>query len=142
MQFVCDAPPNKTWFRIETEGEATIESRAMNHAVDKYFKQAHEQAAKSYVPPRSAAYIEQNIGLKAHVQRVMPLFLTLRDPEGKALVTAMLPPRGKDERSFKPIIVGIDNADPFPDHGDAIRQLARHYGLTLDPARCYPYRRG
>ena len=24
----------------------------------------------------------------------------------------------------------------------AIRQLARHYGLTLDPARCYPYRRG
>src|SRR5262249_45836766 len=38
MQFVCDAPP-KTWFRIETEGEATLESREMNHAVEKYFKQ-------------------------------------------------------------------------------------------------------
>jgi hypothetical protein len=34
MQFVCDAPP-KTWFRIETEGEAALESRAMDHAVEK-----------------------------------------------------------------------------------------------------------
>jgi hypothetical protein len=141
MQFVCDAPP-KAWFRIETEGEAAIESRAMNHAVEKYFKQAYEQAARSYVPPRSAPYIEQNIGLNAHIQRVMPLFLTLRDAEGKALVTAMLPPLGKDERSFKTIIVGFDNSDPYPEHGDAIRQLGRHYGLTLDAARCYPYRRG
>src|SRR5262245_20268483 len=141
MQFVCDAPP-KTWFRIETEGEAALESRAMNHAVENWFKQAYEQATKSYVPPRSAPYIEQNIGLKAHIQRVMPLFLTLRDAEGNALVTAMLPPLGKDERSFKPIVVGVDNTDPYPEHGDAIRQLARHYGLTLDPARCYPYRRG
>ncbi len=141
MQFVCDAPP-KTWFRIETEGEAALESRAMNHAVEKYFKQTHEQATRSYVPPRSAPYIEQNIGLKAHVQRVMPLFLTLRDAEGNALVTAMLPPMGKDERSFKPIIVGVDNTDPYPEHGEAIRILGRHYGLTLDPARCYPYRRG
>ena len=103
----------------------------MNHAVEKYFKQAYEQAAKTYVPPRSAHYIEQNIGLKAHVQRVMPLFLTLRDAEGKALVTAMLPPRGKDERSFKPIIVGFDNTDPYPEHGDAIRQLA---GTTASPS--------
>src|SRR6516225_1981223 len=99
MQFVCEAPP-KTWFRIETEGEAALESRAMNHAVEKYFKQAYEQATKSYVPPRSAPYIEQNIGLKAHIQRVMPLFLTLRDAEGNTLVTAMLPPIGRDERSF------------------------------------------
>jgi hypothetical protein len=140
MQFVCDAGRN-TWFRIETEGEAALESRAMSHAVDKYFQQYYEQAARTYVPPRSAHYIEQNIGLKAHVQRVMPLFLTLRDPEGKGLVTAMLPPLGKDERSLRPIIVGFDNTDPFAEHSDAIRVLARYYGLTLDPARCYPYRR-
>lgn len=140
MQFVCDAPP-KTWFRIETAGEAALESRAMNHAVEKYFKQYYEQAARSYVPPPSAPYIEQNIGLKAHIQRVMPLFLTLRDAEGKALVTAMLPPLGKDERSFKPIVVGFDNSDPYPEHGDAIRTLGKHYGITLDPARCFPYRR-
>ena len=93
MQFVCEAPP-KTWFRIETEGEATLESRAMNHAVEKYFKQAYEQAAKTYVPPKTRSYIEQNIGLKAHIQRAMPRFLTLRDGEGNALVTAMLPPDG------------------------------------------------
>jgi hypothetical protein len=140
MQYVCDAPPN-TWFRIETEGEATLESRAMNHAVEKYFKQAAEQAARSYVPPKTARYVEQNIGLKAHVQRVMPRFMTLRDSEGGALVTAMLPPEGEDERVFRPIIVGFENTDPYPDYGDEIAILGSHLGLTLDPARCYPYRR-
>jgi hypothetical protein len=140
MQYVCEAQ-SKTWFRIETEGEATLEARAMEHAVDKYFRQAYEQATETYVPPRSGHYIEQNIGLKAHIQRVMPLFLTLRDGEGKALVTAMLPPKGQDERSFRPIIVGPANSDPYPEHGEAIAALGEHYGLTLDPVRCYPYRR-
>ena len=32
--------------------------------------------------------------------------------------------------------------EAIAEHGEAIRQLARNYGLTLDPARCYPYRRG
>ena len=140
MQYVCDAQ-SKTWFRIETEGEATLEARAMDHAVDKYFRQASEHAAETYVPPKSQRYIEQNIGLKAHIQRVMPMFLTLRDTEGKALVTAMLPPAGQDERAFKPIIVGPANSDPYPEHGPAIRKLGEHFGFTLDPGRCYPYRR-
>ena len=86
MQFVCDAPPN-TWFRIETLGEAALESQLMNHAVEKFFRQAHDQAAKSYVPPKSRHVFEQSIGLKPHIQKVMPLFLTLRNNEGKALVT-------------------------------------------------------
>jgi hypothetical protein len=141
MQFVCDAPP-KTWFRIETEGEAALESRAMDHAVEKYFRQAKEQAARTYVPPRSARVFEQNIGLAAHIQRVMPMFLTLRDPEGRALATAMLPPEGQDEHQFRPIIVGHGNSDPYPEHGDAIRVLAEHFGLTLEREYCFPYRRG
>jgi hypothetical protein len=141
MQFVCDAPP-KTWFRIETEGEAALESRAMDHAVEKYFRQAREQAARTYVPPRSARVFEQNIGLKEHIQRVMPMFVTLRDAEGKALVTGMLPPSGQDEQQFRPIIVGYANSDPYPEHGPAIRMLGEHLGLTLDPTYCFPYRRG
>jgi hypothetical protein len=141
MQFVCDAPP-KTWFRIETEGEAALESRAMDHAVDKYFRQAYEQAAQTYVPPRTGRYIEQNIGLKAHILRVMPVFLTLRDKDGTALATAMLPPQGQSDKALRPIIVGQGNSDPYPEHGAAIRALGEHYGLTLDAARCYPYRRG
>jgi hypothetical protein len=140
MQFVCEAPP-KTWFRIETQGEAALESRAMNHAVEKYFKQAYEHATKTYVPPKTGLYIEQNIGLKAHIQRDMPRFLTLRDGEGNALVTAMLPPAGQDERAFKPIIVGSGNSDPYAEHAEAIRALGEHLGLTLDAVRCYPYRR-
>lgn len=141
MQYVCESPP-KTWFRIETEAEAYQESQAMGHAVERYFVQAREAAAAAYVPPAGHRVIEQNIGLKAHIQRAMPVFLTLRDNEGTALVTAMLPPTGHSEREFRPIIVGRANSDPYPEHGEAIKALARHYGLTLDPARCFPYRRG
>ena len=140
MQYVCDAS-SRTWFRIETRGEAALESRDMDHAVEKYFCQAYQEAAKSYVPPGSAQVFEQNIGLKEHIQRVMPMFLTLRDGEGKALVTAMLPPAGQDERAFTPIVVGVANKDPYPEHGQAIRDLGRHFGFKLDPARCFPYRR-
>jgi hypothetical protein len=139
MQFVCDAVTG-TWFRFETEGEACLESRAMGHAVERYFRQAHEQAAKSYVPPPGRGF-EQKIGLKAHIQRAMPLFLTLRDKEGKALVTAMLPPGGKDDKAFRPIIVGRENTDPYPEYGEAIRKLGDHFGLSLERDRCFPYRR-
>jgi hypothetical protein len=113
MQYVCEAPP-KTWFRIETQAEADLEARAMNHAVEKYFRRAHEEAAKTYAPPRSAPVFEHSIGLKAHIARVMPIFLTLRDGEGTALATAMLPPAGVDEKAFTPIIVGVENSDPYP----------------------------
>src|SRR5215217_6055412 len=91
MRYVCDAPSGKTWFQIETEAEAALESALMGHAVEKLFRQAREHAKTSYVPP-SGSYIEQNIGLKAHLQRVMPVFLTLRDQDGNGLATAMLPP--------------------------------------------------
>ena len=102
MQFVCDAPDGKTWFRIETEAEAVLESEAMKHAVEKYF---------------------------------------LRDREGNALSTAMLPPGGRDDHNFQMIIVGPGNADPYPANEHAIRALGAHFGLRLDRERCYPYGR-
>src|SRR6266446_5487163 len=104
MQYVCDAPKGKTWFRIETEGEAAHESRLMSHTVEKYFCREREKAVQSWRPERPNA-IERDIGLEAHVQREMPLFLTLRDREGNALATAMLPPGGKDRGGFRIIIV-------------------------------------
>ena len=61
----------------------------------------------------------------------MPIFLTLRDGEGTALVTAMLPPAGKDERAFRPIIVGASNSDPYPQHGRGDPQARR--ALPHDP---------
>lgn len=140
MRYVCDAPDGKTWFRLETEGEAIAESQVMQHAVEKFFCQEKAKAERSFTPA-SRNFIEQEIGLKAHVQRVMPLFLTLRDGEGKALATAMLPPGGQEDRNFRPIIVGAGNADPYADHGTAIRALADHLGLDLNRGRCYPYRR-
>jgi hypothetical protein len=117
MQYVCDAPKGKTWFRIETEGEAMHESRLMGHTVEKHFRREREKAVQSWRPERPNA-IERDIGLEAHVQREMPLFLTLRDREGNALTTAMLPPGGKDRGGFR---------------------LGAHFGLTLDRNRCFPY---
>src|ERR1700730_7484089 len=140
MRYVCDAPGGKTRFRIETEAEAKTESDGMRHAVEKFFRKEQEKATQSF-QPASTVYFEQEIGLKAHIQREMPLFLTLRDDEGNPLATAMLPPGGKDDRGFRPIIVGPGNADPYPEEGDAIRALAERSGLTLERARCYPYRR-
>ena len=140
MRYVCDAPAGRTWFRIESEAEAVAESDVMRHAVEKYFRKEQDKAAQSFRPV-SKVYFAQEIGLKAHIQREMPLFLTLRDLDGTPLTTAMLPPNGRDDRSFRPIVVGQANADPYPSQGDAIRALGQHYGMTLERARCYPYRR-
>jgi hypothetical protein len=140
MRFVCDAPDGKTWFQIETEAEATLESALMGHTVEKHFRQAREHAKMSYVPP-SGSYIEQDIGLTAYLQRVMPVFLTLRDQDGNGLATAMLPPAGQDVRSARPVVVGVGNSDPYPEHGEAIRVVGEHFGRVLDRVWCYPYRR-
>src|SRR5215204_3634174 len=115
MRYVCDAPDGKTWFQIETEAEAALESDLMRHAVEKHFRQARDHAATSYVPS-SGSSIERDIGLKAHLQRVMPVFLTLRDQEGNGLATAMLPPSGQDARAVRPVVVGAGNSDPYPQH--------------------------
>ena len=139
MRYICDAPGGKTWFRIETEGEAALESDAMGHAVEKHFRQAWDAAAGLY-RSSSPSFIEQNIGLEAHVQRVMPLFLTLRNADGDPLATAMLPPGGRADTTFRIIIVGPENRDPYPEHAEAIRALGEHFDLTLDRSRCYPYR--
>lgn len=141
MQFVCDAPAGKTWFRMETEAEAAQESEEMKHAVEKHFRREREKAASNY-RPTSQLYIERDIGLSAHLSREMPLFLTLRDREGNALATAMLPPKARNELGFRIIIVGPANSDPYPAHGEAIEALGKQYGLTLDRESCFPYARG
>ena len=128
MQYVCDAPPN-TWFRIETEGEAALEIPGHEPRRREIFPRSLRAGRRTPTcRRRSAHYVEQNIGLKAHIQRVMPRFLTLRDGEGKALVTAMLPPAGQDERAFRPIIVGFENTDPYHEFGNAIGILGEHSG--------------
>src|SRR5262249_30593472 len=111
MKYICDAPDRKTWFRIETEVEAGRESALMEHAVPQHFRQAREEAIRSF-RPASEVYIESQIGLERHIQRAMPLFLTLREADGTPLVTARLPPEGKDEPAFRYVIVGPKNADP------------------------------
>ncbi|HEY4940520.1 MAG TPA: hypothetical protein VII56_03770 [Rhizomicrobium sp.] len=138
MQYVCDAPGRKTWFRIESEAEAAAESEIMRHAVEKYFRREREAAIGKYRPATANA-IERDIGLAAHIARSMPLFLTLREHDGTALATAMLPPDGKDSDGFRILVVGPANADPFAGQDDAIGALAKHYGLTLTRERCYPY---
>ena len=140
MEYICDAPGDKTWFRLVSESEAAYESELMRHAVEKYFRREWEKATESY-RPLTTVFIEQDIGKGAHIKREMPMFLTLRDDEGTPLVTAMLPPNGRHDRSFGSIIVGPANADPYKLHADAIEALATHYDIPLERAHCYPYRR-
>ena len=139
MRYICEAPGGQAWFRIETEAEAEADSASMHHAVEKYFRNAKAKATETYRPV-STVLFEQEIGLKAHIQREMPIFLTLRNDDGEPLATAMLPPGGRDDGSFKPIIVGPQNSDPYPVHGEAIAALGKHFGIALERARCYPYR--
>jgi len=139
MQYICDAPARKAWFRIETEAEAAAESETMRHAVEKYFRRERDAAVRKYKPSPSSSYIERDIGLSSHIQRTMPLFLTLRAHDGTPLATAMLPPGGTEDDSFRTIVVGPANADPFAAEGEAIAALGAHFGLTLTRERCYPY---
>lgn len=136
MKFVCDALKGRTWFRIETDAEAQAETTLMRHAVEKHFLREIDKARTSYVPGPG---LERDIGLKAHLQRTSPIFLTLRADDGAGLATAMLPPGGRETPSFRIIIVGPENADPYADNADAIKLLGRHYGLNLPRERCYPY---
>lgn len=140
MEYVCDAPDRKTWFRIQTEVEAEREAALMHHVVAKHFLRERDNAVRAYRPASRVSF-EQNIGLEAHIARQMPLFLTLRDTDGAGLVTAMLPPGGRENPAFRIIIVGDANTDPYPAHDGAITALGAHFALTLDHARCYPYGR-
>jgi hypothetical protein len=139
MRYVCEAPGGATWFRIETEAEAEAEAALMRHAVDKYFRRYEAAARESYRAPAGAPVFEQAIGLKDHIARAMPLFLTLRSDGGEGLATAMLPPDGRNQVNFRIVIVGPDNADPYPAHEAAIEALAGHFGLALPRAECFPY---
>jgi hypothetical protein len=138
MEYVCDAPNDQTWFRLVSEGEAVAESLDMRHAVEKHYRREREKAAEGFRPATSV-FIEQDIGKEAYIQRTMPMFLTLRNQSGEALATAMLPPKGRGAGAV--IIVGPGNSDPYVEHAGAIRALGDHFGITLDRAHCYPYRR-
>jgi hypothetical protein len=138
MKFVCDAPDGRTWFRIETVDEACEESLLMQHSLERQFRLEMDKARKSFRPP-STVFFEQEIGLQAHLERQMALFVTLRDENGTPLVTAVLPPGGMFSPEFRPIILGKSNTDPYMRHAECIFALGRHFGLTLERARCYPY---
>ncbi|MGQ0531998.1 MAG: hypothetical protein ACT4OF_04800 [Caulobacteraceae bacterium] len=139
MRYVCDAPGGAAWFRLETEAEAEAEAVLMNHAVDKYFRRYEAAARESFRAPLGAPTFEQAIGLKDHVAKVMPLFLTLRSADGDGLATAMLPPQGRNQVNFKIVIVGPGNADPYEGHEPEIEALAQHFGIELPREECFPY---
>ena len=131
MQFICDAPGRKSWFRIETESEAIFEAEAMRVSIDAPFRIEREAAVKSYRPQSRLRAIERDIGLSAHVLRTMPIYLTLRDLEGTALANAVLPADGDCEEDHHAVVIGPGHADPFASQAEAIRALERHYGVRL-----------
>ena len=131
MQYVCDAPGDKTWFRIETENEAALESQAMRHALENHFVQERQRAVAKYRARPALSGIERDIGLEAHVLRSTPRFLTLRDHEGTPLASAMLPPETQAAAQFRPTIVGPGYSDAYATHDGAIAALEKCFGLSL-----------
>lgn len=124
---------------METQAEADRESEAMRHAVAKHFQRAVDAARMSYRPREGLAAFERDIGLKDHIARTAPVFLTLRDAEGNPLATAMLPSVSAPKDRFRAIIVGPANSDPYAGHADAIAALGAHFGLLLPRETCFPY---
>ena len=139
MQYVCDAPGGLTWFSMETQAEADAETELMRHAVAKYFLRSQEAARRTYRPRQGLAAFERDIGLKDHIMRETPVFLTLRDGAGEALVTAMLSREMRNGQAGQAIIVGAGNSDPYPQFGEAIAALGAHYGTALPRETCFPY---
>ncbi len=83
----------------------------MHHSLDHRFRHAREAAARTYRPSPRLRPFERDIGLGAHIARTMPMFLTLRDPEGTPLATALLPQTR--DCDYPPSVVGPDYSDPF-----------------------------
>lgn len=135
MQFICDAPGQKSWFRIETENEAIFEAEAMKVSIDAPFRIERDAAVQSYRPQARLRAIERDIGLGAHVLRTMPIYLTLRDREGTALANAVLPAKDDLQEDHHAVVIGPGHADPFASQAEAIHALELHYGVSLQTKR-------
>jgi len=135
MRYICDAPGNKTWFCIETEGEAADESDTMQHAVEKYFRK--EKRARDPDLPADLDRLHRTGdrpqgASPARDAAVPDAARRRRDP----LVTAMLPAARRDESGLPADSSSARaNTDPYTDNADAIRVLAQHFRIVLDPVR-------
>ena len=82
-------------------------------------------------------FIEQDINKEAHIRRAMPLFLTLRDQDGNCAGHGDAAAR-RARGSGGCIIVGPGNADPYPEHGDAIAALGAPFRNDPRPEQLLP----
>jgi len=130
MQYVCDAPGRRAWFRIETEGEATLEAQEMRHSLDYFFRHEHAAARRSYAPCDRLSFIERDIGLSAHLKRTMPIFLTLRERDGTPVASAILP-QDPDSETVAARVIGAGDCDAFRAEREALIALEAHLGKKL-----------
>ena len=84
------------------------------------------KAVAAYKPTSTASF-EQNIGLKACLQREMPLFLTPRDVGHDGLAAVKLPSGGCDAQCLTIVVGGPGNSDPYLAHANAIQALGAHF---------------
>ena len=140
MKYICDAPDGKTWFRLETEIDAEQESSLMDHCVVERFRRERARAIQN-CRRQSTMSVGQDVGLERQVRVKMPIFLTLRDRAGAALVTAVLAHGTYEEPGAAFLIVGKGNSDPYPDHSAAIeastgRAASRSLEVALTGSPC------
>jgi len=139
MQYVCDAPKGKTWFRIETEGEAAHESRLMSHTVENISAASGRRQSSPGV--RSAQRDRARHRPRGPCTARDAAFPHVARQGGQCTGYSDAATGGKDRGGFRIIIVAASNADPYPEQDAAIAALGAHFGLTLDRHRCFPYGR-
>jgi hypothetical protein len=143
MRFVCDAAGGKAWFRIETAAEAAKESELMRHAVEKHFRRAHEQASQSYKAGAGALRRAGHRARGAHPPGHAGVPDAARRGGHRARHRHAPAAAGRAGRAGGLQSHGCRPRErrPLPGARGAIRALGRHFGLSLDRIRCYPYGR-
>jgi hypothetical protein len=129
------AVPPKTWFRIETEAEAFQNRRPWTMRW-RYFNRPGAGRCRLRSTGRAPRHRAEH--RPERTSERVPIFSPCATTRA-TLATAMLPPTGQTEREFRPCCgTQPDPIRVYRGH----QALGKHCGLTLDPVRCFPYRRG
>lgn len=115
MRDVLDLGDGCRWVEIETQADADAAGRATRTGV--------------------AWHFQRELAARSRGRRPTPYYALSR-PDGGILAIGCVAPAGEGGST---IMVGCANADPWPDHAEAIARLGDRIRRHLGP-ECYPRR--
>lgn len=134
MQIVLALPDGTTWHLLETQQECDQEGVVMHHHISMAFRmeslKVRAEYRESIIPEFQTQDAEERYEF-----RHRSLFFSLRNAEGKSLVSGMLP---RGTAVGDPVFVAYSNYDPYVEHEVAIVELGKLYGFDLSCGQAYP----